>query len=166
MWSSDFSDPNPPLTEDVRQEVEKLLGVALPDSYVTLMRERNGGNLEEQLVLFDGKIPEGMEYYVGDGYISIGAIFGINPNPNAMGSITQTTYMTKEWGLPDGLVLLDGDGHIWIALDYRQIKDNPPVIYLVSDTGQYITIADSFAEFLKKMVPFESVYDEDGEFRK
>ena len=27
--------------------------------------------------------------------------------------------MTTEWGLPQDVVLLDGDGHTWIALDYR-----------------------------------------------
>lgn len=77
MWSSDFDEPNPPFTSEIRREVEKLLGVALPDSYVNLMRERNGGYVEEQLVRVKGIIPKGMEYYVDDGYISVGSIAGL-----------------------------------------------------------------------------------------
>jgi len=165
MWSHDFKHPNPPVNDETRMQVEQLLGVDLPDAYVGLMRERNGGYLEEQLIHYQGDIPPDMDYYVGERYIPIGMIAGINPKPEASGSVTQTPLMIREWRLPEGLVLLDGDGHTWIALDYRQAKTNPPVVFLVSEIGQHITIAGNFADLLDKMVPYDRVYDENGELR-
>ncbi len=75
-------------------------------------------------------------------------------------------YRINEWNLPKGIVLLDGEGHTWIALEYEQITENPPVLYLVSGSGQHINIADNFADFSQKMVLYEDVYDEDGNLRK
>ena len=39
LWSSEFRKPNPPVTDQLVREVEALLGVVLPESYVALMRE-------------------------------------------------------------------------------------------------------------------------------
>ena len=61
MWSHDFKHSNPPVTDETRTQVEQLLGVDLPDAYVELMRERNGGYLEEQLIHYQGDIPPDMD---------------------------------------------------------------------------------------------------------
>ncbi|MBI1891264.1 MAG: SMI1/KNR4 family protein [Burkholderiales bacterium] len=147
------------------KEVEALLGVKLPQSYVDLMRRQNGGYVEERLISPLAEVPQEMKYYIGDGYVSVGSIAGLNPRPGAHGSITQTTYMVDEWDLPKGVVLLDGDGHTWIALDYRQAKENPPVIFLISDSGRHINIAKDFSDFLDRMIPSEKMYDEKGNLR-
>jgi hypothetical protein len=73
--------------------------------------------------------------------------------------------MTERWGSPRELILLDGDGHTWIALDYRQAQEDPPVIYIVSLEGDYVTVAHNFEDFIRRMVPFENVYDRDGNLK-
>jgi len=166
MWSSEFSPPHPPVSDSLVREVEALLGVTLPESYVALMRQKNGGYIGEQLVPVEGDVPEDMDHYVDHGCVSVGSIAGLNPDPDAANSVSRTGYMTREWDLPEGLVLLDGDGHTWVALDYRQRPDDPPVIFIESDSGQHVTLAPDFARFLESMVPYDEVFDEDGELRE
>ena len=113
----------------------------------------------------EGSIPEDVSGYVTDGYVIMATIAGLNPDPDAHGSIAQTAYMIDEWGLPKGVVLLDGDGHSWIALDYRQATENPPVILLVAANGKHINVAKDFSDFINKMIPSEDVYDDDGDLR-
>jgi hypothetical protein len=165
MWAGDYQTPNPPFSEALVEQVETMLGVMLPPSYTDLMRQQNGGYIEERLVRVDIELPKQLERHVSDGYVSVGGIAGLNPVPDAYGSVTQSGYMAKEWDLPDGLVLLDGDGHTWIALDYRHVKQDPPVIFVVSGEEQHVPIARSFAELLNKMIPYEDVYDDEGNLR-
>ncbi|MGY3215794.1 hypothetical protein ACVWWV_000296 [Bacillus sp. TE9122W] len=40
-----------------------------------------------------------------------------------------SAYLIKEWELPEGLVLISGDGHTWVAMDYRKMKKNPAIHY-------------------------------------
>lgn len=61
----------------------------------------------------------------------------------------ESEYLIKEWGLPRNIVLISGDGHSWIALDYRNTKQEPPVIFVDVDDGQIIKIAPNFEAFLK-----------------
>lgn len=52
-------------------------------------------------------------------HVSLDTVNGIPPVGDDDSGILMTAFMTAEWGLPDGLVLLAGDGHWWIALDDR-----------------------------------------------
>jgi hypothetical protein len=45
-------------------------------------------------------------------------------------------------------VLISGDGHWWIALDYRRQKEKPPVVYIESDGGRTVELASNFDSFL------------------
>jgi hypothetical protein len=166
MFSMDFTPPNPPVSDQIVREVEALLGVTLPPSYIALMREHNGGYIEERLVPVEADPPKGLRGHMADGYVIVGSIAGLNSDPDAYGGISFTTkYQARIWNLPEGLVPLGGDGHTFVALDYRQRPQNPPVIFITSDTGSYVTIARDFAEFLHKMIPSEQVYDEQGNLR-
>ena len=69
--------------------------------------------------------------------------------------------MTREWGLPPRQVLLTGDGHWWISLDYRA-GDVPSVAWLAIDHGQDIQVAPSFAAFLDGLLP-DSAFASDEE---
>ena len=53
-----------------------------------------------------------------------------------------------EWGLPKNIVLISGDGHIWIALDYRNQSENPPVILLDEEGAGVRTLAPNFESFI------------------
>lgn len=168
----EFNDPedeylqNPEhVTEELVQEVERLLSVKLPEAYVDLMKRHNGGYIPEHLVRIEAPVPPALADYLEDGFVSVGSIRGINSDPQSELSIAGTTYLIEEWDLPKGLVLLDGDGHTWIALDYRQAETNPPVVFLISDGGHHLNIASDFEDFIARLVPYGDVYDQDGNLK-
>ena len=66
--------------------------------------------------------------------------------------------MIKEWGLPENLVLLCGDGHWWIALDYRK-GEVPSVTWFDTEIDQDIHLADSFSQFLNGLIPEDALAD-------
>ncbi|MFE4239839.1 SMI1/KNR4 family protein [Peribacillus butanolivorans] len=62
-----------------------------------------------------------------------------------------------KWDLPKGLILLCGDGHSWVALDYRNTKSDPPVIFIDTETDELIKLANNFAAFLENFTEHEKV---------
>ena len=58
-------------------------------------------------------------------------------------------------------MLIDGDGHSWLALDYRRTGE-PAVIVIETDEMESLKVANSFAEMVAALVPYESVYDAEG----
>jgi len=162
MWDLEAECPNAPLTDQMVAEAETSLNVRLPASYVDALRQKNGGStIGEYIRLPAQDIPQHLEGFVDHGYVSIGGLNGIGTSHQ---SITQTPYLTNEWQLPNGLVLLDGDGHTWIAFDYRKPTGTPPIVFVDSDSGDTLLIANSFAELFASLIPHEELFDEDGEF--
>lgn len=163
LWSSEFDPPNPSLTDDLLNAAQSELGVIFPDAYVTLRRGQNGGYVSERLVPVDTRnLPSALTGYVSDGYVSVGGIAGIGDGTDSLGDVRTTRYLTPEWGLPERLVLLDGDGHTWVALDYRNCSgNNPNAVFIESDSGATVQIASSFAELLTAFVQCEDVYDDE-----
>lgn len=144
----------PVLTEQMVIEAESELGVKLPDAYVDLMRTTNGGYTHDAAC--GTSQPTGW----APTHVPVDVIFGIpavgDRGAFGVGSgILQTAYMTEEWGLPPGLVLLNGDGHWWIALDYRSTgpRGEPTVVWIDLERGEDLQLADSFASFLEQLVP-------------
>ena len=72
-------------------------------------------------------------------------MFGIGENDEG---ILQNAYL-REWQMPDGLVLLSGDGHWWIALDYRRSgpAGPPSVGWYDNEAGEDVELADDFETF-------------------
>ena len=163
FWSSEFDPPNPPLYDQLVDDAQSMLDVRLPDAYLKLLAEQNGGYIDNRLtpVPIDS-MPNTLRGYVSDGYVTVGSIAGIG-DANSAGNICHTPYFLREWSLPDRLVLLDGDGHSWIALDYRTARHDPPVILIESGNSTHIELASNFAAFVASFVPYNSVYDEDGQ---
>jgi hypothetical protein len=152
------SRPEPTaVTDELVSEIESRLGVKLPDAYIALMKLRNGGYMSQHLIKVEQQIPQPFLYYIDKGCIAVTQIFGLSRNEGEYATIAQNGYLLREWDLPAGLVLIDGDGHTWIALDYRERKHNPSVVFVVSDGPQIITIASDFAEFIERLVPDENV---------
>ena len=163
LWSSEFAPPNPPLYDQLVVDAQTLLDVQLPTSYLELLAEQNGGYFDDRLVAVPADaVPDTLRGYVSDGYVTIGSIAGIGDSDSS-GNICHTPYFLREWSLPDRLVLLDGDGHWWIALDYRTAANDPPVILVESDSATHLELAPNFAAFLASCVPYDSVYNEDGQ---
>lgn len=132
---------------------ERTLGVKLPQAYVDLMWRCNGGYTN------DAAFPTTRATGWAPDHVPVDMIFGI-PGPGDRSrfgtgaGILVTDYMTEEWGLPPGLVLLNGDGHWWIALDYRHSgADGPPtVVWIDVDRDEDVPLAPSFEDFVAGLV--------------
>ena len=163
MWNFDDPSPYEQLTDAMLQTAESHLGVRLPSDYIAALRSKNGGSITGQYVLLPEQIiPEHLSRYLEHSYLGVSGINGIGSSHQSIG---QTPYMTEEWQLPSGLVLLDGDGHTWIAFDYRHSPLNPTIVFVESDSGDTLFIASTFTEFFSALVAHEELFDNNGDFR-
>ncbi|MCI2256201.1 SMI1/KNR4 family protein [Domibacillus sp. PGB-M46] len=132
-----------PVAEIAINKAEQELSVTLPKSYLDLLREHNGGELEyPYFFIKDEKERTAMH-----------SMNGIDPEGF---SVLSSPSVINKLGLPDNLILLNGDYHSWIALDYRN-NDIPSVAYFYEDYSEEemqwgsIEIAPSFDIFLSKL---------------
>lgn len=145
-----------PLRDEMVVHAERRLGVTLPRAFVDLLRTCNGGYTA------DAAFPTTRPTSWADDHVPVVSISGI-PGPDDLDSlglppgILATPYLIEEWGLPKGIVVIDGDGHAWIALDYRSTGPTgpPSVVWLDVDRGDDLTLASTFEEFLAGLVPSE-----------
>jgi len=135
-----------PFSDDLKMEIESVLGKKLPKSYIELMRHQNGGYLRKSAFLTKVKNCS------AEGYIPVNLIAGLHSDPSNVYGVLMTTFMIAEWGLPKHLVLFCGDGHTWVALDYRENRTEPEVTYFDVEMGQEIKLASSFEEFVNKLI--------------
>jgi hypothetical protein len=142
IWSYDVLDEYElsPLTLEKVESAENELKVKLPDSYLKLLKEQNGGSL------YLNAFPIS---YEGEDYLAVDYLLGIGESKRE--GIQQSGYFIKEWELPKRIVLLCGDGHTWIALDYREVNENPPVIFIDVELEIEKPLSSSFEEFVSKL---------------
>jgi len=154
FWGSNYYD-HPPLTDEMVVEAERQLGVRLQEEYLALLRIQNGGYTR------GFGFPMSRPTIWAADHVPLGDLFGIvtDPDHRTALNILKTGYMTREWGLPPRQVLLTGDGHWWIALDYRN-GEVPSVTWLAIDHGQDIQVAPTFAAFLDGLLP-DSAFSDD-----
>lgn len=91
---------------------------------------------------FPTSVPTGW----ADDHINVDHIIGIEEE----GRLSNAYYI-EEWALPKDILLICGDGHTWTAMDYRQTKEEPPIIYIDLEWGDDIFIlelAPNFKTFL------------------
>jgi len=145
FWNPDIAyDVQAPLTGDMVARAQESLGVQLPDAYLALLRIQNGGYTTEAFQTH--RAPERTSWAVD--HVPFDSMFGIGGNDEG---ILQTPDLLREWGMPDGLVLLTGDGHWWIALDYRPTgpAGPPPVVWYDNEVGEDIQLAADFKSFVQ-----------------
>lgn len=124
-----------PVTDELIQLVQQNLKVVLPNSYIALMRMQNGGELRTRKLV------------IGKETISVDYLNGIGTKAGE--GIWLSNSLKREWGLSNRFVYLFGDGHTWLALDYRRYKgDNPPVTYIDLELGTKEVVAEDFSQFL------------------
>ncbi|MGG0773989.1 SMI1/KNR4 family protein [Bacillus rugosus] len=147
IWENSEHDPFrlKDISEDEIKNVEQELNLTLPEQYKKLIIQQNGG-----LINFNA-CPTDQETSWADDHIEVDHIRGIGKDLG----ILESEYLIKEWGLPQRLLLIQGDGHNWVALDYRLTNENPPVHYFDLELNNDFKIADSFDEFLSKLYTHE-----------
>src|SRR5215468_7263021 len=116
FWATEYPADHPPLTTEMVADAERQLGVSLPSALVRLLRIRNGGVVGDAWEA----CPAPPNTWADD-HVPFDQLLGIGPPYEAGGplSLLDTAYLIEEWGLPQNIVLLSGDGHTWLALDYR-----------------------------------------------
>lgn len=154
-------DSGPFTDEDVRM-LEKDLGYRLPDSYVFLMKTRNGG------IPKNSCCPCRERTGCAEERIEITGIYGIGHEKNcSLGGTFGSRFWIEEWAYPDiGIAICDcpSAGHDMVFLDYRECgpEGEPGVVHIDNELDNRITVlADSFEEFIKMLVP-ESQYGPGG----
>lgn len=112
----------------VVQDAEVRLGVRLPSSLLEILRGQNGGLVAERWDAFPTKTPTSWS----EDHVPLDMMMGIGRHDGQL-SLLDTPYLVKEWDLPSPLILLSGDGHYWIALDFRACgrQGEPSVTWFV-----------------------------------
>ncbi len=130
------------LTEELIEKAESELGVRLPERFIELLKIKNGGSLSRTILSSANKsIWE-------DGFYEIDELFGINDGNSESTGILSTAYLTSEWDLPEKQIVITGDGHWWITLDYRKTREEPTVNWIEPDADRDEIIANNFEEFI------------------
>ncbi|WP_349925988.1 SMI1/KNR4 family protein [Bacillus altitudinis] len=140
-------------------KAEKKLGVTLPDTYKKLILEQNGG------YTIHNAFPTTHSNSWAEDHIQFNHLLGIAEGEGIMDS----AYLIKEWELPEGLVLINGDGHTWVTMDYRKTKENPAIHYFDVEMEEDFKLADSFDEFIEGLYTVEYSVDEEvaeGEYEE
>jgi len=147
FWGSNYYN-HPSLNDAVVEEAEKRLGVTLPPDLIALLRVQNGGYTK------GFAHPMKQKTTWADDHVPLHDLAGIVTDPTHQTplNILQTEYLTHEWGLPSKLVLLSGDGHWWITLDYRN-STVPSVAWIDVECGEDVQVARSFSDFLSGLLP-------------
>ena len=148
---NDFWDDNyynhPPLTDKMIKNAESALKVQLPKLLIELLKIQNGGYTKGFV------FPMNQRTTWSESHVPLSEMFGIVPDKSIETgqNILNTEYMTNEWDLPKKQVLLSGDGHWWITLDYRK-SEIPSVRWIDLECNEDIHIADSFEDFIDGLV--------------
>jgi hypothetical protein len=92
-----------------------------------------------------------------ENHVPLSELFGIvlDENIRTAQNIMDSEYMTEEWGLPEKQILLNGDGHWWITLDYRT-SDSPSVKWIDVECNEEVEVAKTFDEFIDGLVSYET----------
>ena len=138
------NENNTKITSEAISNVEGKYKVKLPRSYSSLLKIQNGGYTHDLVI-------PGYEDHFSVSYIS-----GIQGNKND--TLEESDYYINEWELPKNLLLFSGDGHWWLAFDYRKMNENnePKISYIDTEIDRDEVIANSFDEFLNLLKKYES----------
>ncbi|MCZ2740345.1 SMI1/KNR4 family protein [Bacillus safensis] len=143
--------------EEKIREAEGTLGVTLPATYKKLILEWNGG------FTVRNAFPTDRPNSWADDHVQFDHLRGIAKGNGIMTS----PQLSDELELPEGLVIISGEEDTWIAMDYRETKEHPPIHYFDLEMGVDFKLADTFDDFIEQLYTAEDVMVEvveiDGE---
>lgn len=153
FWGDNYYN-NPSLTDNMVLVAEKMLQVKLPPLFIELLKIQNGGYTK------GFAFPMNTTTTWAENHVPLSELFGIvtGKATESPHNILETQYVIEEWGLPEKQVLINGDGHWWITLDYRQ-SDIPSVRWIDTECDEDIHIANSFEDFINGLVSEENYAD-------
>ncbi len=146
FWDENYYK-HPPLTQEMVIAAEKILNVKLPKLLIKLLKVQNGGYTKG----FAFPMTEKTTW--AENHVPLSNLFGIvtDKSIKTAQNILDSLYITQEWGLPEKQVMLTGDGHWWITLDYRK-GNTPSVRWMDVECEEDIYVADSFEDFINGLV--------------
>lgn len=154
---------NDPPSDELIASVEEELGYKLPDSYVWLMKQHNGGVPAN--ICFATNEPTSW----AEDHIAIAGIFGIGREKSySLCGELGSQFMIDMWEYPAiGVAIYDcpSAGHDMVFLDYRACgpQGEPSVVHVDQENDYKIThLADSFEEFIRGLQN-ESCFEDDGD---
>lgn len=129
----------PELTRSALLETEKQIGFKLPENYIELLAEQNGGYIRWRLY--------------GEVHDTIRGIGPCYPSLEAEDWSIHGDWLPFD--LSDGkfLVPFDGDGHWHLCLDYRRHHHCPSITKVDTEGIKEEAIAGSFADYLEMLEP-------------
>lgn len=159
FWGEGRYGVQPPLTDAAVLDAELHLGVRLPASLTELLRIRNGGPVAAPWNAFPTDVPTSWS----ENHVPLDDLMGIGRQGHL--SILDSPYLIEEWGLPSPLVLLSGDGHWWIALDYRGCgaRGEPSVTWFDADGPSELPLAEDFRTFVERLTAARSLDLDDAD---
>ena len=145
FWGSGIYGLQPPLTDEMVRQAEGVLGVTLPSSLLDLLRVQNGGRVAPEWNAF----PTTRAPAWSADHVPFDTVLGIGSKD----SLLDTPYLVEEWGLPSPIVLLAGDGHCWIGLDYRECgcDGEPSVTWFDTELETEVALAADFRSFVEDL---------------
>lgn len=146
FWGNNYYN-HPPLTNEMIEIAEKMLKIKLPMLLIDLLRIQNGGYTK------GFAFPMAEKTTWSDSHIPLSDLSGIviDKSIRTALNILDTEYMTEEWDLPEKQVLLTGEGHWWITLDYRR-GNVPTVRWIDVECDEDVHVADNFEDFINGLV--------------
>lgn len=131
--------------EEIIREAEGTLGVTLPATYKKLILEWNGG------FTVRNAFPTDRPNSWADDHVQFDHLRGIAKDDGIMNS----SQLSDELELPEGLVIISGEEDTWIAMDYRETKEHPPIHYFDLEMGVDFKLADTFDDFIEQLYTAE-----------
>ncbi|MFC8078853.1 SMI1/KNR4 family protein [Streptomyces sp. NPDC057307] len=157
FWDNSGGDQDgerPPLTGELVAEAERVLGVTLPVTLLDLLRVRDGGAVAPAW----NALPTGELFteLMGIGRLPTTATAGPADRTASVAPLCllDTPYLVAEWELPSPIVLIAGEGHWWIGLDYRECgpRGEPSVTWFDADEETELALATDFRSFVEGLV--------------
>lgn len=140
-------------TDEQVTEIENELGYKLPQTYIELIKQHNGG------MPINTCFPTSVPTCWADNHIAISGIMGIDKNkPYSLCGEMGNCFWIEEWSYPAiGIAICTTPtaGHDMIFLDYRNISrtGEPSVVHIDQENSYKITtLAASFEDFICGLV--------------
>jgi hypothetical protein len=157
FWNNEREkEPSITLSDKMIKDAEDKLKYKLPESYIELLKNKNGGYPVNDFFPINDK-----PCSVND-YITIDKIFGIG-NDDGIDGKYGSRYMIEDWDYPNiGIMICScfPGGHDAIFLDYRQKDEEPRVTHIDLETGgepEIRIIAKNFKIFIEGLTNGEKI---------